>query len=563
MRSWKPSSPTAFPIASGVNRHKGFGRLYAGRGGWAFAFQGEVHNFMIFGRVKPLDAILATAEKKSLTRTLGPWQLTLLGVGAIIGTGIFVLTSEAAQKAGPGMMWSFVIAGLVCAVAALCYSELASMVPVAGSAYTYTYAVMGELLAWMVGFALILEYAVSASAVSVGWSGYFVGLLANAGINLPPALTQGFYAPGGFINLPAMLIALVITGLLMIGTTESARVNAVLVTVKVTALVIFIVITLPMLNGQNFQPFMPNGWTGPGLGSGLGALGAAASIFFAYVGFDAVSTAAEETVNPQRNVPIGLIGALGICTVFYLLVSAGAIGTVGAQPIMGPDGGLLQPGSTPFAERCQSLLAMGREPLVCSKEALAFVLREAGHPWLGNAIGIAAFLGLPSVILIMLFGQTRIFFVMSRDGLLPTGLAKIHPKWNTPHVITMITGVAVAAFAAFLPVGKLADISNSGTLFAFFMVALSVLILRRTQPDRERPFKTPFIWIVAPLAIIGTVGLYVSLPVEAMLVLPIWGGIGLVIYFLYGYRKSNVARGIVDVPELDSDAPPEPVPPHN
>ncbi|MBH9536975.1 amino acid permease [Novosphingopyxis sp. YJ-S2-01] len=518
---------------------------------------------MIFGRVKPLDAILATAEKKSLTRTLGPWQLTLLGVGAIIGTGIFVLTSEAAQKAGPGMMWSFVIAGLVCAVAALCYSELASMVPVAGSAYTYTYAVMGELLAWMVGFALILEYAVSASAVSVGWSGYFVGLLANAGINLPPALTQGFYAPGGFINLPAMLIALVITGLLMIGTTESARVNAVLVTVKVTALVIFIVITLPMLNGQNFQPFMPNGWTGPGLGSGLGALGAAASIFFAYVGFDAVSTAAEETVNPQRNVPIGLIGALGICTVFYLLVSAGAIGTVGAQPIMGPDGGLLQPGSTPFAERCQSLLAMGREPLVCSKEALAFVLREAGHPWLGNAIGIAAFLGLPSVILIMLFGQTRIFFVMSRDGLLPTGLAKIHPKWNTPHVITMITGVAVAAFAAFLPVGKLADISNSGTLFAFFMVALSVLILRRTQPDRERPFKTPFIWIVAPLAIIGTVGLYVSLPVEAMLVLPIWGGIGLVIYFLYGYRKSNVARGIVDVPELDSDAPPEPVPPHN
>ena len=563
MRSWKPSSPTAFPIASGVNRHKGFGRLYAGRGGWAFAFQGEVQPYMIFGRVKPLDAILATAEKKSLTRTLGPWQLTLLGVGAIIGTGIFVLTSEAAQKAGPGMMWSFVIAGLVCAVAALCYSELASMVPVAGSAYTYTYAVMGELLAWMVGFALILEYAVSASAVSVGWSGYFVGLLANAGINLPPALTQGFYAPGGFINLPAMLIALVITGLLMIGTTESARVNAVLVTVKVTALVIFIVITLPMLNGQNFQPFMPNGWTGPGLGSGLGALGAAASIFFAYVGFDAVSTAAEETVNPQRNVPIGLIGALGICTVFYLLVSAGAIGTVGAQPIMGPDGGLLQPGSTPFAERCQSLLAMGREPLVCSKEALAFVLREAGHPWLGNAIGIAAFLGLPSVILIMLFGQTRIFFVMSRDGLLPTGLAKIHPKWNTPHVITMITGVAVAAFAAFLPVGKLADISNSGTLFAFFMVALSVLILRRTQPDRERPFKTPFIWIVAPLAIIGTVGLYVSLPVEAMLVLPIWGGIGLVIYFLYGYRKSNVARGIVDVPELDSDAPPEPVPPHN
>ncbi|MDE0933852.1 MAG: amino acid permease [Novosphingopyxis baekryungensis] len=517
---------------------------------------------MIFGRVKPLDAILATAEKKSLTRTLGPWQLTLLGVGAIIGTGIFVLTSEAAQKAGPGMMWSFVIAGLVCAVAALCYSELASMVPVAGSAYTYTYAVMGELLAWMVGFALILEYAVSASAVSVGWSGYFVGLLANAGIVLPPALTQGFYAPGGFINLPAMVIALLVTGLLMIGTTESARVNAVLVVIKVTALVIFIAITLPMMKGQNFDPFMPNGWTGPGLGTGFGALGAAASIFFAYVGFDAVSTAAEETKNPQRNVPIGLIGALGICTVFYLLVSAGAIGAVGAQPIAAPGGGLLQPGSTEFASQCQSLLAAGREPLVCSKEALAFVLRQAGHPALGNMIGIAAFVALPSVILIMLFGQTRIFFVMARDGLLPTGLAKIHPKWKTPHVITMITGVAVAGFAAFLPVGQLADISNSGTLFAFFMVALSVLVLRRTQPDRHRPFRTPFVYIVAPLAIIGTVGLYVSLPLEAMLVLPVWGGIGLVIYFLYGYRKSNVALGIIEVHELDADAPPEPLPPH-
>ena len=517
---------------------------------------------MIFGRVKPLDAILATAEKKSLTRTLGPWQLTLLGVGAVIGTGIFVLTSEAAQKAGPGMMWSFVIAGLVCAVAALCYSELASMVPVAGSAYTYTYAVMGELLAWMVGFALILEYAVSASAVSVGWSGYFVGLLANAGIVLPPALTQGFYAPGGFINLPAMLIALLVTMLLMIGTTESARVNAVLVAVKVLALTVFIIVTIPIMKGQNFDPFMPNGWAGPGLGTGFGALGAAASIFFAYVGFDAVSTAAEETVNPQRNVPIGLLGALAICTIFYLLVSAGAIGSVGAQPIAGAGGALLQPGSTPFATQCQSLLSAGREPLVCSKEALAFVLRQTGHPLLGNLIGIAAFLALPSVILIMLFGQTRIFFVMARDGLLPGKLAAIHPKWKTPHVITMITGVAVAGFAAFLPVGQLADISNSGTLFAFFMVAVSVLVLRRTQPDRHRPFRTPFVYIVAPLAIIGTIGLYVSLPIESILVLPIWGGVGLVIYFLYGYRKSNVARGIVDVHEMDADAPPEPLPPH-
>lgn len=515
--------------------------------------------FNLFGRIKPLDAILATAEKKALTRTLGPVQLTLLGVGAVIGTGIFVLTSEAAQKAGPGMMWSFIIAGLVCAVAALCYSELASMVPVSGSAYTYTYAVMGELLAWMVGWALILEYAVAASAVSVGWSGYFVGLLANAGIDLPRALTIGGYAPGGMVNLPALVIALLVTFLLMIGTSESAKVNAVLVAIKVAALTMFIVLTLPMMEGQNFDPFLPNGWFGES--RGFGAVGAAASIFFAYVGFDAVSTAAEETKNPQRNVPIGLLGSLAICTVFYLLVAAGAIGTVGAQPIIDAAGNTLAPGSSEFAAQCQALLSAGKEPLVCSHEALAFVLRTIGHPALGNVIGIAAFLALPSVILIMLFGQTRIFFVMARDGLLPEKLAAIHPKWKTPHIVTAITGVAVSIFAAFLPVGKLADISNSGTLFAFLMVAVAVLILRRTDPDRHRPFRTPLVWIVAPLAIIGCLGLFYNLPYEAKMVLPIWGGLGLLLYFAYGYRKSHVGRGSIEVHESDPDAPPQPVPP--
>jgi len=514
---------------------------------------------MIFDRIKPLDAILATAEKKSLHRSLGPVQLTLLGVGAVIGTGIFVLTSEAAQKAGPGMMWSFVIAALVCGVAALCYSEIASMVPVSGSAYTYTYAVMGELLAWMVGWALILEYAVAASAVSVGWSGYFVGLLANAGIELPTALTVGGYAPGGFINLPALVIALLVTLLLMIGTRESARVNAVLVAIKVAALAMFIALTIPMMRGEEFEPFMPNGWFGTE--RGFGAVGAAASIFFAYVGFDAVSTAAEETRNPQKNVPIGLLGSLGICTVFYLLVAAGAIGTMGAQPITTAGGAILAPGSTAFAERCQSLAAMGTEPLVCSREALAHVLRQIGYPALGNLIGLAAFLALPSVILIMLFGQTRIFFVMARDGLLPEKLATIHPRWKTPHIVTMITGVAVAVFAAFLPVGQLADISNSGTLFAFFMVALAVLILRRTQPDRHRPFRTPLVWVVAPLAILGTLGLYWNLPFEAKMVLPVWGAVGLVVYFLYGHRKSHVGRGIIDTHEDDAGVPPLPVPP--
>jgi len=511
-------------------------------------------------RVKPLDAILATAQKKSLARTLGPIQLTLLGVGAIIGTGIFVLTSEAAQKAGPGMMWSFVIAAAVCAVAALCYSELASMVPVSGSAYTYTYAVMGELLAWTVGWALILEYAVAASAVSVGWSGYFIGLLNSWGITLPQAIAVGPYA-GGIVNLPALLIALLITGLLMLGTTESARVNAVLVAIKVTALTVFIVLTLPVIKGANFEPFLPNGWFGDGHGAGLGVVGAAASIFFAYVGFDAVSTAAEETKDPQRNVPIGLIGSLAICTIFYLLVAAGAIGAMGAQPVVGAGGEVLHAGSSAMAAQCQALAASATEPLVCSREALAHVLRSVGHERLGDMIGIAAFLALPSVILIMLFGQTRIFFVMARDGLLPGFLATIHPKWKTPHIVTMITGVAVALFAAFLPVGQLADISNSGTLFAFFMVAIAVLILRRTQPDRHRPFRTPLVWVVAPLAIIGTVGLYLNLPTEAKLVLPVWGAIGLVVYFLYGYRKSHVGRGLIEVHEEDSDAPPPPLPP--
>jgi APA family basic amino acid/polyamine antiporter len=290
-------------------------------------------------------------------------------------------------------------------------------------------------------------------------------------------------------------------------------------------------------------------------------VGAAASIFFTYVGFDAVSTAAEETKNPQRNVPIGLIGSLAICTIFYLLVAAGAIGTLGAQPVPGAGGEAILPGTPELAAQCQSLAAIGTEPLVCSREALAHVLRQIGYPWIGNLIGLAAFLALPSVILMMLFGQTRIFFVMARDGLLPEKLASVHPRWKTPHVVTAITGVGVAIGAAFFPVGQLADISNSGTLFAFFMVAIAVLILRRTDPTRNRPFRTPAVWLVAPLAIVGTVGLYLFLPFNAKMVLPIWGGIGLLLYFVYGYRKSHVGRGIIEVHEDDTDAPPQPVPP--
>jgi basic amino acid/polyamine antiporter, APA family len=505
---------------------------------------------LLLGRVKPLDAILATAEKKGLKRSLGAVQLTLLGIGAVIGTGIFVLTSEAAQKAGPAMMVSFVIAGFVCAVAALCYSELAAMVPVSGSAYTYTYAVMGELLAWMVGWALILEYAVGASAVAVGWSGYFVGLLRSWGFDMPLAIAVG-PTQGGLINLPAVVISLLITGLLIVGTKESARFTSALVAVKVLALTVFVALTFPVLSGAHFEPFIPNGW------GTYGVVGAAASIFFAYVGFDAVSTAAEETVNPQRNVPIGLIGSLLFCTVFYLLVAAGAIGAMGADPVRDAAGNVLAPGSLEMAARCQSIVTSGAtEPLVCSREALAHVLRTIGYERIGDLMGIAAFVALPSVVLMMMFGQTRIFFVMARDGLLPERLSAVHPKFRTPHVVTAFTGIVVTLAAAFLPVGKLADYSNSGTLFAFAMVALAVFILRRRDPNRVRPFRTPALSLIAPLAIVGCIGLYLNLPTVAKLVLIVWGAVGLVIYFGYSRSRSHVGRGVIEVPELSPDAPP-------
>jgi APA family basic amino acid/polyamine antiporter len=315
----------------------------------------------------------------------------------------------------------------------------------------------------------------------------------------------------------------------------------------------FIVLALPVLKTEHFAPFSPNG-----LGSsGMGIIGAASSIFFAYVGFDAVSTAAEETKNPQRNVPLGLIGSLAICTVFYLLVAAAAIGAIGAQPTA-PG---VAPGSAEFTAQCAALLAKGQEPLVCSKEALAHVLRAINYTWAGDLVGLAANLALPSVILMMMFGQTRIFFVMARDGLLPEKLASVHPKWKTPHVVTLVTGVFVAIAAALLPVGQLADVSNSGTLFAFLMVSVAVLVLRLKDPSRRRPFRTPLVWVVAPLSILGCVVLYWFLPFDAKMVLPIWGAIGLVLYFAYGFRKSHVGLGKIEVHEEDPDAPAQPVAP--
>jgi APA family basic amino acid/polyamine antiporter len=479
---------------------------------------------MIFWRVKPLDDILASAERKALTRTLGAFQLTMLGIGAIIGTGIFVLTAEAATKAGPAMMVSFVIAATVCALAALCYAEIASMIPVSGSAYTYSYGTMGELVAWVVGWALVLEYAIAASAVSVGWSGYMVRLVEEIfNVVVPTTFTNGpFDKTPGLINVPAFGIALLVTMLLIVGTKESARFNAVLVFIKVAALALFIALAIPAIDAANFEPFAPNGFfaknvVDPITGNmvTVGVAAAAASIFFAYVGFDAVSTAAEETINPQRNIPIGLIGSLAICTVIYLLVAAGAIGAVGAQPT---------------------------GALASSKEALAFVLREIGHGWAGDLVAIAAGLALPSVVLMMMFGQTRIFFTMSRDGLLPAAFTKLHPKYGTPHVVTICTGIFVSLFAALFPVGALADISNSGTLFAFALVAIGVMILRRTQPERPRSFRTPLVWLVAPAATAGCIFLFFQLSGYTELMFLGWAAIGLVVYALYGYRKSHVGH---------------------
>ncbi len=508
---------------------------------------------MIFGRVKPLDAILATAESKSLHRTLGWFQLMLFGIGCVIGGGIFVLTAVGAQKAGPGLMLAFAIAGAICIVAALCYAEIAAMIPVAGSAYTYSYTTLGETVAWTVGWALILEYAVAASAVSVSWSGYFSGTILNQflGIHLPAWASAGPLAlggaPGGLVNLPAVFIALLMTWLLMVGTSESAKVNAILVGIKVIALTVFSALTLPKIDAANYSPFLPAGVFG-GIGSGVGAVGAAATIFFAYVGFDAVSTAAEETKNPQRNVPIGLIGSLLICTVFYIVVSAGAIGAIGGQPIMSAIAGVpLEAGSPELARQCA--LPQYHEALVCSNEALAHVLRVIGFGPIGNVLGIAANVALPSVILILLFGQTRIFFVMSRDGLLPAVLSRVHPKWKTPHVVTMMTGVAVAIAAAFLPVGQLADWANAGTLYAFMMVAINVMMLRKSQPNAKRSFRTPALWFVGPATIVGCIFLFVNLPWQAMLVFFLWGAIGLGVYFAYGKGASHLGRGIVETPE--------------
>ena len=467
-------------------------------------------------RVRTLDDILAHAEKHALHRSLGAFQLMMLGVGAVLGTGIFVLTAVGAERAGPGLMLSFVIAGAVCGFSALAYAELAAMVPVAGSAYTYSYAVLGELIAWLVGWNLILEYAVSAGAVAVGWAGYMNGLLVNIGIHLPYAAQYGafdFHHPGGGVNLLAAGSVLLVTGLLVLGTRESAIVNSILVAVKIVALTAFVVLSVPHIDWRNFTPFMPFGFGSTEVdGVNRGVMAAAALMFFAYVGFDAVSTAAEETKNPNRNVPLGLVGSLVICTALYLLVTAGAIG------------------STPYRE------------LIGNDEPLAWILRHLGYVSAGNFVALAAIVALPTVVMMMLYGQSRIFFVMARDGLLPEIFSRVHPRFRTPHIITIATGVVVALIAGGFSVDEIAELSNTGTLFAFIAVGIGVIALRIVQPERPRPFRCPAVWITASIAILGCTYLLVSLPKIALVRFALWTLAGVVVYALYGYRASPLRQ---------------------
>ena len=479
-------------------------------------------------RIKPLADILAHAEKKRLKRQLGAGDLILLGIGCTIGTGIFVLTGVGAAKAGPGLTIAFIIAGLACAFAALAYAELTAMVPVSGSAYTYTYAVLGEAVAWLVGWNLVLEYAVSAGAVAAGWSGYVTGILAQADIVIPPAWTTAF-RNGGIMDLPAVLIVVFITLLLVRGTHQSAVVNRILVAVKLAVLGIFIALAAPKVDVGNWDPFLPFGWfERVGFGENVGVLAAAAIIFFAYIGFDAVSTAAEETRNPNRDLPIGLIGSLAICTVIYIAVTLVATG------------------------------ALNYTELANSKEPLALVLRQTGFVAGSTVLALGAIAGITTVLLVLMYGQTRIFFVMSRDGLLPEFVSRLHPRFHTPHVVTILTGLFIAFIAGFFPLDELAALSNIGTLFAFVAVAGGVMVLRVTDPDRHRPFRTPYVWVVGPLAILSCGALMYFLPTETWLRFLLWSLFGMLIYAFYGYRHSPLHPARVAAVAGDGDIPPAP-----
>ncbi|WP_414900176.1 amino acid permease [Sphingomonas flavalba] len=465
----------------------------------------------ILGPIKPIESQAADAAHR-LRPTLSWYHLIALGVGAIVGTGIYTLTGVGAERAGPAVILAFAIAGAVCACAALAYAEMATLIPTSGSAYTYTYSVIGEAVAWVVGWSLILEYSLACSTVAVGWSGYLVGWLQSAGVSLPEALLSGPHA-GGLVNLPAVLVSLTVAGLLMAGTRESATLNIVLVIIKLTALVAFVVMALPAFDIANLKPFMPYGFVSHVEGGETrGVMAAAAIVFFAFYGFDAVATSAEETRNPGRDLKIGIIGSMAVCTLIYMAVALAAIGAL------------------PYT-------TLGKSP-----EPLALVLRTLGHPGASYIVAGAALVALPSVILVMMYGQSRVFFVMARDGLLPYSLAKVSPRTGSPMLITGLTGVFVAGVAGFFRLDEIAELANAGTLIAFIAVGACLMILRKRAPDLERVFRCPAPYLVGTGAIVGCLYLLASLPTHTLTRFLMWNLIGLAVYFIYSRSRSLMKK---------------------
>ena len=464
----------------------------------------------LFSR-KSFSDLQAEADRGLLRRSLGPWNLTALGIGSIIGTGIFVLTGTAAsQNAGPALVLSMIISAVGCAFSGLCYAEFSAMVPVAGSAYTYAYATMGEFIAWIIGWDLILEYALSVATVAVGWSGYFVSLARDVGIAIPPALAAP--PPEGLFNLPAAVIVLVVAALLVIGIKQSADTNTLLVAIKSVVLVVFVVAGAAYVKRENLTPFVPPnlgpfgqfGWSGVLRGAGV--------MFFAYIGFDAVSTAAQEARNPSRDMPIGILGSLAICTVIYMLVAVVLVGIVPYRQLNVAD-------------------------------PLAVGIDATGITWLSPVIKVAALFGLFSTMLVQLLGQTRIFYSMSRDGLLPRVFAAVHPRFRTPHVSTVLTGSVIALLAGLTPIGVLGQLVSIGTLLAFVLVSIGVVILRATAPDVPRPFRTPWVPFVPIAGAVICLAQMVGLPLATWERLVIWLAIGLVVYFSYSMRSSLLSSG--------------------
>ncbi len=455
---------------------------------------------------------------QQLARTLSWPHLLALGVGAIVGTGILTLIGVGADRAGPAVLLSFAIAGAICACAALAYAEMATTIPASGSAYTYSYSVLGEVFAWVVGWSLILEYSLVVATVAVGWAGYAGGFLAGVGVHLPEAMTHGPVVKDGVlvssgINVLAIVIIAVVAGLLTLGTRESARLNTALVVLKLITLALFVGVALPHFDPANLHPFAPYGYGSTVADGGvkLGVMGAAAIIFFAFYGFDAISTAAEEAKNPERDLAIGIVGSMAACTVIYMIVAATAVGAL-------------------------SFTAFGK-----SAEPLALILREIGQPGVATVVAAAAAIALPTVLLAFLYGQSRIFLVMARDGFLPQGLAAIS-KRGTPARITLVTAVFVAILAALLPLDLIASLANAGTLCAFVAVSVCVLVLRRRAPEMNRGFRTPAAWIVCPAAILGCLYLFTSLQTVTQVSFFAWNAFGLIVYFTYGRARSLVGR---------------------